>query len=151
MVRLTKEQKEANMIEFVKDIEKFLPDENMDITVGINRKWMDGNSEWSVYRTPEQKYENLEFSIKHNNREYALANKKTKKEGKKIFFNKQCWVSPQYERRLNQLTKKQCNILETTGYVITDKIFIHTKHWHFWIHFIIVPKEEANPYEYVLK
>ena len=151
MVRLTREQKETNMIEFVKDIEKFLPDENIDITVGVDRKWTDGNSEWSVYRTTESEYNDLDFSIKHNNREYALANTKTKKEGNKIFFNKQCWVSPQYERRLNSLTKKQRNILETTGYVIVDKKFVHTKNWHFWINFLIVPKEEANPYDYVLK
>jgi hypothetical protein len=50
MVRLTKEQKEANMIEFVKDIEKFLP-EIIDVKKQEPKDWDDGDTEWRVHRT----------------------------------------------------------------------------------------------------
>jgi hypothetical protein len=153
MVRLTKEQKEANMIEFVKDIEKFLPDENIDITVGVHREWIDGDSEWIVYRTPEQEQRLIDFSIHQHNRKYVEANikKNTLKERRKISLRKHCWVSPLRTRSLEQLTKKQLEVFKTTGYVIVDKKFVLTKDWCFWITIIKLPEEETNPYEYVLK
>ena len=141
------------MIEFVKDIEKFLPDENIDISVGVEREWMEGDDEWRVYRTPEQEQKLIDFSITQHNRKYVELNikKNTLKERRKISLYKHCWVSPLRTRRLEQLTKKQLEVFKTTGYVIINNTFVLTKDWCFWIDIIKLPKEEANPYEYVLK
>jgi hypothetical protein len=150
MVRLTKLQKEANMIEFVKDIEEFLSIELLKHKI-IPREWIDGDTEWRFSNTL---HDFFELRVSCHNDKYLQENglKNTTKERRRLWFCKSCWIYPSsMDESIKKLTKKQKEILETTGYLFYHKDRVLTKDWEFTDIRMILPKEEANPYEYVLK